>query len=186
MGKGKGRKSKKEAPRGFEEKNADARGPEEEPEDDATDDEAAERVHTVGQGQRLGSIAKRYRVTLSALCHANDITRRTTIRPGQKLVIPVPSDKNGERARKRRKTLLKPVVKAKKRIWTSFGKYETSFQEAGVPAGHQPQAKMARLCFRKRQEALARGATRRLACVDPFGQNPTGKSTLGKASGQAE
>lgn len=53
-------------------------------------------VHVVYQGQRLGSIAKRYNVTIDALCAANGISRRDPIRPGQKLVIPgktVPSKK---------------------------------------------------------------------------------------------
>jgi len=45
-------------------------------------------VHVVQQGQRLGSIAKRYNVSIDALCAANGITRRDPIRPGQKLVIP--------------------------------------------------------------------------------------------------
>ncbi|HEU5073557.1 MAG TPA: LysM peptidoglycan-binding domain-containing protein [Polyangiaceae bacterium] len=45
-------------------------------------------VHVVYPGQRLGSIAKRYNVSIDALCAANGITRRDPIRPGQKLVIP--------------------------------------------------------------------------------------------------
>src|SRR5688572_30541270 len=45
-------------------------------------------VHVVYQGQRLGSIAKRYNVSIDALCAANGISRRDPIRPGQKLVIP--------------------------------------------------------------------------------------------------
>ena len=45
-------------------------------------------VHVVQQGQRLGSIAKRYNVSIDALCAANGITRRDPIRPGQKLTIP--------------------------------------------------------------------------------------------------
>lgn len=45
-------------------------------------------VHVVYQGQRLGSIAKRYNVSIDALCAANGINRRDPIRPGQKLVIP--------------------------------------------------------------------------------------------------
>ncbi len=49
---------------------------------------AKERVHTVYSGQRLGSIAKRYNVTVDELCAANGISRRDPIRPGQKLVIP--------------------------------------------------------------------------------------------------
>lgn len=47
--------------------------------------------HTVYQGQTLGMIAKRYNVSVEALCEANAITRRNPIKPGQKLVVP---DKN--------------------------------------------------------------------------------------------
>jgi len=49
---------------------------------------ASERVHIVQKGQRLGSIAKRYNVSIEALCAENGISRRSIIRPGQKLVIP--------------------------------------------------------------------------------------------------
>jgi LysM repeat protein len=60
------------------------------------------RSHTVYAGQRLGSIAKRYNVTIDALCHANGIRERDPIRPGQKLVIPAPGDKDGSQARAER------------------------------------------------------------------------------------
>lgn len=59
-------------------------------------------VHVVYPGQRLGSIAKRYNVSIDALCAANGINRRDPIRPGQKLVIPgksVPGKKAPERSR---------------------------------------------------------------------------------------
>lgn len=49
---------------------------------------AKERIHTVYQGQRLGSIAKRYNVTVDELCAANGIKKTAPIKPGQKLVIP--------------------------------------------------------------------------------------------------
>jgi LysM repeat protein len=45
-------------------------------------------THTVADGQRLGSIAKRYGVSVDALCQANGIDRRAPIRPGQRLTIP--------------------------------------------------------------------------------------------------
>jgi LysM repeat protein len=45
-------------------------------------------THTVADGQRLGSIAKRYGVSIDALCQANGIDRRAPIRPGQRLTIP--------------------------------------------------------------------------------------------------
>lgn len=46
-------------------------------------------VHTVQAGQRLGSIAKRYNVSIEDVCTANDISRKTPIHPGDQLVIPV-------------------------------------------------------------------------------------------------
>ncbi|HEX2734622.1 MAG TPA: DUF882 domain-containing protein [Polyangiaceae bacterium] len=56
-------------------------------------------THTVHLGQRLGSIAKRYNVSIEALCNANGISRKDPIRPGQKLVVPARSDKDGSLAR---------------------------------------------------------------------------------------
>jgi LysM repeat protein len=58
------------------------------------------KVHVVHDGQRLGSIAKRYNVSVEALCAANGISRTEKIRPGQKLVIPGPDDKDGSQTRK--------------------------------------------------------------------------------------
>ncbi len=59
------------------------------------------QVHVVYAGQRLGSIAKRYNVTIAALCDANGIQRRDPIHPGQRLVIPSrenAASKKGEQA----------------------------------------------------------------------------------------
>ncbi len=50
------------------------------------------RTHTVYAGQRLESIAKRYKVSLAALCAANGITRRTKLHAGQVLAVPRPGD----------------------------------------------------------------------------------------------
>jgi uncharacterized protein YcbK (DUF882 family) len=44
--------------------------------------------HTVYAGQTLGKIAKRYNVSIEALCAANGIQRNARIRPGQKLMLP--------------------------------------------------------------------------------------------------
>jgi uncharacterized protein YcbK (DUF882 family)/LysM repeat protein len=44
--------------------------------------------HTVYPGQTLGKIAKRYNVTIEALCAENGIRRNSPIKPGQKLAIP--------------------------------------------------------------------------------------------------
>ncbi len=64
--------------------------------DDDSDHEAdsddGPRTHTVYPGQRLESIAKRYKVSLEALCAANGITRRSKLHTGQVLTIPRPGD----------------------------------------------------------------------------------------------
>ncbi|HYP91299.1 MAG TPA: DUF882 domain-containing protein, partial [Polyangiaceae bacterium] len=44
--------------------------------------------HRVYAGQRLETIAKRYRVSIEALCDANRIRRHDKLKPGQVLVIP--------------------------------------------------------------------------------------------------
>jgi LysM repeat protein/predicted esterase len=44
--------------------------------------------HVVQDGQTLGGIARRYRVTIDALVQANRISRSDPIRPGQELTIP--------------------------------------------------------------------------------------------------
>lgn len=62
------------------------------------------RTHVVASGQRLGSIAKRYGVSIAEVCEANGISRRDPIRPGQRLVIPVP----GQRARPTSSTATQP------------------------------------------------------------------------------
>jgi len=57
---------------------------------------AKPKVHTVYAGQRLGSIAKRYNITVEVLCAANGIDRKAPIKPGQKLIIPDPDWKPGD------------------------------------------------------------------------------------------
>ena len=68
---------------------------------------AAPEVHTVAIGQTLGRIAKRYNVSIQAICNANGITRRDKLRDGQKLLIPDVEDKEGSRAAEE---LNQPVV----------------------------------------------------------------------------
>jgi LysM repeat protein len=53
------------------------------------------RFHTVAGGQRLGSIAKRYGVTVDAMCTANGIERSQRLKVGQKLLVPAKDDKDG-------------------------------------------------------------------------------------------
>ena len=57
-----------------------------------SDSDDGPRTHTVSTGQRLESIAKRYKISLDALCAANGITRRAKLRAGQVLTIPRPGD----------------------------------------------------------------------------------------------
>src|SRR5687768_14684455 len=61
--------------------------------------DAKPRVHTVYSGQRLGSIAKRYNVSVEALCNANGLSETDRIQPGQKLLVPPRSDRDGSRTR---------------------------------------------------------------------------------------
>jgi LysM repeat protein len=69
-------------------------------------------IHTVYAGQRLASIAKRYLVTLEALCFANDLSQYEPIKPGQRLVIPERDDVDGRIARRARADLFgEPNVK---------------------------------------------------------------------------
>lgn len=57
------------------------------------------RTHVVYPGQTLGMIAKRYNVSIEAICNANGIRKKDPIRPKQKLVIPARDDEDGSRAR---------------------------------------------------------------------------------------
>ncbi len=58
------------------------------------------RTHRVARGNTLGKIAKRYRITVDALCHANDISPQAKIKLGQKLLIPPRGDDGGKKTRK--------------------------------------------------------------------------------------
>jgi len=50
------------------------------------------RTHKVYAGQRLESIAKRYKITVDELCSANGINRRAKLHAGQVLTIPRPGE----------------------------------------------------------------------------------------------
>jgi len=90
--KGSGKKgTKREPKRGSSKKSKDV--------DVDAADRRAVRWHTVAKGQILGSIAKRYGVTVKALTYANHLTSRSTIKPGQKLIVPAKSDETGAKAR---------------------------------------------------------------------------------------
>ncbi len=55
--------------------------------------EAAVKRHTVAQGHSLWKIAKRYHVTVEAICIKNGIEEDDPIKPGQVLLIPEPGEK---------------------------------------------------------------------------------------------
>jgi uncharacterized protein YcbK (DUF882 family) len=54
----------------------------------AAPDPEGHTTHTVYAGQTLAKIAKRYRISVDALCHANGLRQGARIHAGQKLVIP--------------------------------------------------------------------------------------------------
>ncbi len=60
-----------------------------------SDSDDGPRTHKVYAGQRLESIAKRYKITVEALCAANGITRRVKLHTGQVLNIPRPGEHIG-------------------------------------------------------------------------------------------
>lgn len=86
------------------------------------------KVHVVHDGQRLGSIAKRYNVSVDALCTANGISRTEKIRPGQKLVIPAAGDKDGSETRKSVVGPERPESRAR-----ASGKASTTAREEDPP-----------------------------------------------------
>lgn len=70
--------------------------------------ETEPRWHVVYSGQTLGKIAKRYNVSIAALCNANDLHPHDAIVPQQKLIIPSPNDEDGAAARSIRMTHADP------------------------------------------------------------------------------
>jgi len=50
------------------------------------------KEHVVADGQTWGKIAKRYQVSIEALCKANNMTRRDKIKAGMRLTIPGASE----------------------------------------------------------------------------------------------
>jgi predicted esterase len=57
---------------------------------------ASGKEHVVADGQTLGKIAKRYQISIAALCKANGITRRTKIKAGLRLTIPEPGSNDAD------------------------------------------------------------------------------------------
>jgi LysM repeat protein len=60
---------------------------------------AGEQLHTVGDGQSLSRIAKRYHVTVDAIRERNGLDQKRKIQPGDKLVIPAPGAKKTKSAK---------------------------------------------------------------------------------------
>lgn len=88
---------------------------------------AAPKSHVVHSGQRLGSIAKRYNVTIEDICVANGIRRTDKIFPGQKLVIP----ERGKAVPP--KPASKPASKSANKRSSSSGAKSTKSSSASTP-----------------------------------------------------
>src|SRR5882724_5629161 len=58
-----------------------------------------QRFHVVYAGQRLSTIAKRYKVSVEAIRMANGLGKSARLKPGDKLTIPGLDDPDGSRAR---------------------------------------------------------------------------------------
>jgi LysM repeat protein len=67
-------------------------------------------IHQVAKGQRLASIARRYRVSVDAIAVANALEDPSLIRPGLLLVIPPPGA-NAARVREARERLIAAYTK---------------------------------------------------------------------------
>jgi LysM repeat protein len=52
----------------------------------------AEKVHVVRKGETLSGLSRRYEVSLAELAQANDLTTKSKIQIGQRLIVPTPGD----------------------------------------------------------------------------------------------
>lgn len=81
-------------------------------------------THTVYSGQTLGRIAKRYNVSIEAICAANRIPRKSPIKPGQKLFIPAPGTTVEEIEAANDKAAAQAAARSGKRVeprgWKSY------------------------------------------------------------------
>ncbi len=59
-------------------------------------DDEGRQTHTVASGQTLGKIARRYHVSVEALCRVNHLRYGAPIKPGQTLVVPDGEDDPGK------------------------------------------------------------------------------------------
>lgn len=95
---------------------------------------AKPKVHTVYSGQRLGSIAKRYNVSVEELCRVNGISSRDPIKPGQKLIIPGTDDGKGDGESKNPKSDAKSSAKSAPEKKSSDAKSDEGSQKPAGPA----------------------------------------------------
>lgn len=80
---------------------------------------ASERVVTVGPGDSIDSLARRYRVSWKDIARANNISRDTLLRDGRRLIIPSPPKRV-----KRPATMNRPASINGNRISVRMGPYE--------------------------------------------------------------
>ncbi len=85
----------------------------------------AERVHRVEPGQRLGTIAKRYGVSVDALCEANGLQRGGTLKPGQRLIIP---DEDSKPAGAEKERVAPPETPTKRRGYVELYTYSARYR----------------------------------------------------------
>jgi predicted esterase len=88
----------------------------------------------VAKGQTLGGIARRYEVTVAALCKANGISRSDPIRPGQRLAVPERADEDSAEARPVRPSA--PSAKAKPNVATTSSSGMQTLAIPGAPSAY--------------------------------------------------
>jgi len=97
---------------------------------------AKPKVHVVYAGQRLGSIAKRYNVSVEELCEANGITSKSPIHPGQKLIIPGTDDGTKDTAKAGKDSKAKDQASSSKKEAGPSAKPKAKARVHVVAKGH--------------------------------------------------
>jgi LysM repeat protein len=153
-------------------------------------------IHQVAKGQRLASIARRYRVSVDAIAVANALEDPGLIRPGLLLVIPPPGA-NAARVREARERLIAAYRKRRndrtrsgQESWQAYAKppkrrgyvklvgYQHEWQGYGIGANGRVLAAAHRAATRVLNgQSLKRGISRRLIALmvrvsDQFGGRP--------------
>jgi membrane-bound lytic murein transglycosylase D len=82
--------------------------------------------HVVRAGENLTSIAKRYGVTVQALQKANNLSRRTRLKVGARLLIPVDNKKKSSAKRQKSRV---HIVKKGENLSHIAGRYNVSVSE---------------------------------------------------------